>query len=70
MFADNRTYGTASGCQTSFLNNTKVQQIWIMYLKLLNDLGKAETLVFEYVIKQRLKINIYLMIHVSIMMLF
>ncbi|XP_065937860.1 prion-like-(Q/N-rich) domain-bearing protein 25 [Magallana gigas] len=23
MFADNRTYGTARGCQTSFLNNTK-----------------------------------------------
>lgn len=49
MFADNRTHGIASGCQTSFLNKTKVQQIWIMYLKLLNDLGKAETLVFEYV---------------------
>lgn len=49
MFADNRTYGTARGCQTSFLNNTKVQQILIMYLKLLNDGGKAETLVFEYV---------------------
>lgn len=49
MFADNRTYGAASGCQTCFLSNSKVQQIWIMYLKLLNDSGKAETLVFEYV---------------------
>lgn len=42
MFADKRTYGAASGGQTSFSNDTKVQQIWIMYLKLLMDMGKPK----------------------------
>lgn len=42
MFADNRTYGAASGGQTSFSNNAKVKQVWIMYLKLLRILGKPK----------------------------
>lgn len=47
LFADKRTYVAANGAKISFSNDTKVKHIWIMYLKLLEDLGKAETLVFK-----------------------
>lgn len=47
LFADKRTYVAANGAKISFSNDSKVKHIWIMYLKLLEDHGKAETLVFR-----------------------